>query len=181
MCEKNRANYPSMQIIRAYFMLHSYEWQRDVFRASVRIKWGMWISEGQIIRAILYVLILKTLSPIYFRNSHNSETGACSSDLNINETIQIEDTDDEQRKYIEDNNHKKKNKKYAKRKRPVKRKLEITSSSVSDQCRLKVNFIQVYTKTQQICFHLLNVHTCIIPSVSWIPRRGELRSTWTYV
>ena len=32
---KNCANYPSMRIIRAYFMLHSYERQRVVSRASV--------------------------------------------------------------------------------------------------------------------------------------------------
>ena len=53
---KNHANYPSMQIIRAYFTLHSYEQQRVVSRASMRIKWGMQISEGHIIRAILYLI-----------------------------------------------------------------------------------------------------------------------------
>ena len=38
---KNRANYPSMlQIIRAYFTLRFYQWQRIVSRASMRIKWG---------------------------------------------------------------------------------------------------------------------------------------------
>ena len=50
---KNHANYPSMRIIRAYFTLHSYERQRVVSRASMRIKWGVRISEGQIIQAIL--------------------------------------------------------------------------------------------------------------------------------
>ena len=50
---KNHVNYASMRIIRAYFTLHSYEWQRVVSRASMRMKWGMRISEGQIIRAIL--------------------------------------------------------------------------------------------------------------------------------
>ena len=53
---KNHANYPSMWIIyirQAYFMLHSYEWQRVVSRATMQIKQGMWISEGQIIWDIL--------------------------------------------------------------------------------------------------------------------------------
>ena len=35
---KNHANYLSMRIIRAYFMLRSYEWQRVVPRASIQIK-----------------------------------------------------------------------------------------------------------------------------------------------
>ena len=43
-----------VQIIRAYFMLCFYQWQRVVSRASVRIKLGRQISEGQIVRAILY-------------------------------------------------------------------------------------------------------------------------------
>ena len=51
---KNHANYPSMRIILAHFMLRSYEWQRVVSRASMRIKQGVRISEGQIIQAILY-------------------------------------------------------------------------------------------------------------------------------
>ena len=50
---KNHVNYPSMQIIRAYFTLQSYEWQRVVSSASIQIKWGMQINEGQIIWAIL--------------------------------------------------------------------------------------------------------------------------------
>ena len=53
-CVEIRTNYPSMQIIRAYFMLHFYQWYRVVSRASMRIKQGVGISEGQIIRAILY-------------------------------------------------------------------------------------------------------------------------------
>ena len=52
---KNCANYLSMWIIRAYFTLHFYQQQRVVSRASVRIERGMRISEGQIIRAILYI------------------------------------------------------------------------------------------------------------------------------
>ena len=59
---KNRANYPSMQIIRAYFMLRFYQWQRVVARANVWIKQGMRISEGQIIRAILYMASLVFMS-----------------------------------------------------------------------------------------------------------------------
>ena len=43
-----------MRIIGAYFMLRSHEWQRVVCRASMRIKRGVRISTGQIIRAILY-------------------------------------------------------------------------------------------------------------------------------
>ena len=49
---KNNANYPNMWIIRPYFMLHSYEWQRFVSRASMQIKQGMQISKGQIITAL---------------------------------------------------------------------------------------------------------------------------------
>ena len=49
---KNCANYPSMQIIRVYFTLHFYQQQRVVSTVSMRIKRGMRISEGQIIRAI---------------------------------------------------------------------------------------------------------------------------------
>ena len=52
---KNHANYSNMQIIRAYFTLCFYQWQRVVSRASMRIKRGVWISEGQIIRVILYL------------------------------------------------------------------------------------------------------------------------------
>ena len=58
---KNHANYPSMQIIRAYFTLRSYEQQRVASRASMRIKRGMQISEGQIIRAILYCNLQKPI------------------------------------------------------------------------------------------------------------------------
>ena len=50
---KNCANYLSMQIIRAYFMLCFYQCQRVVSMASVWIKQGMQISKGQIIQAIL--------------------------------------------------------------------------------------------------------------------------------
>ena len=35
-------------------MLCSNQWQTVVSKASMQIKWGMRISEGQIIRAILY-------------------------------------------------------------------------------------------------------------------------------
>ena len=48
-----------MQIIRAYFMLHSYEMQGVVSEASMQIKRGVRISEGQIIRAILYMCLIK--------------------------------------------------------------------------------------------------------------------------
>ena len=41
-----------MRIIRDYFTLHFYQWQRVGF-ASVQIKRGVRISEGQIIWAIL--------------------------------------------------------------------------------------------------------------------------------
>ena len=49
----NRVNYPSMRIIRAYFTLHFYQRQQVVSRASMQITWGVRISKGQIIRAIL--------------------------------------------------------------------------------------------------------------------------------
>ena len=35
-------------------MLHFYQWQWVVSRASMWIKWGVRISEGQIVQAILY-------------------------------------------------------------------------------------------------------------------------------
>ena len=56
---KNHANYPSMRIIRVYYTLCSYEQQQVVSRASMQIKRGMLISEGQIIRAILYHTVSK--------------------------------------------------------------------------------------------------------------------------
>ena len=52
---KNHENYLRMWIIRAYFTLCFYQWWRVVSRVSVRIKHGMWISEDQIIQAILYI------------------------------------------------------------------------------------------------------------------------------
>ena len=45
-------------------MSHSYEWQRVVSRPSMQIKWAMRISEGQIIRAILYFQYGNALSTV---------------------------------------------------------------------------------------------------------------------
>ena len=50
---KNCANYSNMRIIKAYFMLCFYQQQRVVSKASMRIKRGVRISEGQIIQAML--------------------------------------------------------------------------------------------------------------------------------
>ena len=54
---KNHVNCPIMQIIRAYFTLRFYQWQRVVSKASMRIKQGVRISEDQIIWAILYMYV----------------------------------------------------------------------------------------------------------------------------
>ena len=51
---KNRANYPSMRTIQAYLMLSNITLQKVVSRIIMQIIWGVQISEGQIIRAILY-------------------------------------------------------------------------------------------------------------------------------
>ena len=50
---KNRANYSNMRIIKAYFMLCFYQQQRVVSKASMPIKRGVRISDGQIIQAML--------------------------------------------------------------------------------------------------------------------------------
>ena len=50
-----------------------YQWQRIVFRASVRIKRGVRISEGQIIWTILYALLL--LVPKWYSESTLSAMG----------------------------------------------------------------------------------------------------------
>ena len=42
------------QIIRVYFKLSNITLQRVVSRTVMRIIWGVRISQGQIIRAILY-------------------------------------------------------------------------------------------------------------------------------
>ena len=52
--QKNHANYLSMQIIQAYFMLSNITLRRIVSWTIMRIIRGMRISEGQIIRVILY-------------------------------------------------------------------------------------------------------------------------------
>ena len=52
---KNHANYPSMRIIRAYFMLSNITLWKVVSWTTMRIIRGMRISEGQIIRATLYL------------------------------------------------------------------------------------------------------------------------------
>ena len=51
---KNHANYPSMQIIRAYFTLCFNQQFRVVSWTAMRIIQEVRISEGQIIRTILY-------------------------------------------------------------------------------------------------------------------------------
>ena len=52
---KNRVNYPSMWIIRAYFTLHFNQRSRVVYWTTMQIIRGVRISEGQIMRAILYL------------------------------------------------------------------------------------------------------------------------------
>ena len=52
--QKNCVNYPSMQIIQAYFTLSNITLQRVVSRTIMRIIREVRISEGQIIRATLY-------------------------------------------------------------------------------------------------------------------------------
>ena len=53
---KNHSNYPRMQIIRAYFTLCFNQQLRVVSWTTIRIILEVRISEGQIIRAILYIL-----------------------------------------------------------------------------------------------------------------------------
>ena len=52
---KNRANYPSMRIIQAYFTLHFSQQSRVVSWTTMPIIREVRISEGQIIRALLYM------------------------------------------------------------------------------------------------------------------------------
>ena len=51
--QKNRVNYPSMQIIRVYFTLRFNQQSRVISWTTMRIIQEVRISEGQIIRAML--------------------------------------------------------------------------------------------------------------------------------
>ena len=55
---KNRANYPSIWIIRAYFTLSNITLWRVVSWTAMQINQEVRMSEGQIIWAVLYILNL---------------------------------------------------------------------------------------------------------------------------
>ena len=54
---KNHVNYPSMRIIRAYFTLRFNQRSKVVSWTTMQIIREVRISEGQIIRAILYSML----------------------------------------------------------------------------------------------------------------------------
>ena len=83
---KNHANCLSMRIIRAYFMLSNITLQRVVSRTIMRIIWGMRISEGQIIWAVLYFSMMMIMSDMPFCSVRNKASPSDNDWLKLLQT-----------------------------------------------------------------------------------------------
>ena len=98
------------------------------------------------------------------RNKDVTEKETRNDDFCIEDTVQIEDTNGEQRKTVKNSNCKSNNKmKIVKEVKASKRKLQFTSN-VSEQCKLKINNMHKYNGVRYavntkpvLCGHLVRL------------------------